>query len=662
MLKKLKYSVTFPSTGREFKNDIDFETGLTAITGANEGGKSLIMEMVRYSLFGAPALRGSAADYKTLQIEFIFNVGDQDYRVVRNKKDQHLYRGEDLIATSTSMLNSKIPSILGFGIKVFDIACSCNQGDIEALGNMKPTERKRMVDTVIGLDAIEEIEKWARSESRNFQNTAAALKSSADYLQPVKPVKPKPYVEAEKGVKDLEKLQEQVRRQSEIKGLLQNVVASPGALPPKPDTDLDLVQAREMTERQQGLKVHQNTLMQRFTNIPNVTHTLEILEAEAKKHTDMDKWFKSEREFKTRGPQPTIEYPDLKQASKDLELYEKVLDKLRLLEKGHNKCPECEHTWPIADMSAFENIPDEMNKPTMDRAKITKQESYWAAWVNWERKLPARPEEPTLSQMDIAFGRQSLEKAKEKAAIQKGLQEVQAEIDTIPVKIYDVMMSLAKWDADVTAHAAADETFKKWQKDEQKLQKEMVKYEGVIEKHTTLQSIIHSSQIYDSSLEAFTVAEAKYNEACKEVNDLLEKADHYQRAGKALTNLRVRVKQHLVPSLNKVASLLLSQMTGGQRNVVEVDENFNVQIDNQALNTLSGSGKSVANLAIRLGLGQVLTGKIFSVFMGDEIDSAMDKDRAGFTSDCLRGLTQMITQVVLVTHKEIEADNVVWII
>ena len=63
------------------------------------------------------------------------------------------------------------------------------------------------------------------------------------------------------------------------------------------------------------------------------------------------------------------------------------------------------------------------------------------------------------------------------------------------------------------------------------------------------------------------------------------------------------------------------------------------------------------NLAVRIGLGQVLTNKVFSVFMGDEIDAAMDAERAGFTAECLRGLTGTIKQVVLVSHKEHAADH-----
>jgi DNA repair exonuclease SbcCD ATPase subunit len=119
------------------------------------------------------------------------------------------------------------------------------------------------------------------------------------------------------------------------------------------------------------------------------------------------------------------------------------------------------------------------------------------------------------------------------------------------------------------------------------------------------------------------------------------------------------VKQFLVPSLNRVASILLSQMTGGTRTTVMIDEEFEIMIDGQPLNTLSGSGKAVANLAIRIALGQVLTSKVFPIFMADEIDAAMDQERSNFTTDCLRGLSSVISQVILVTHKRPDADNYV---
>jgi DNA repair exonuclease SbcCD ATPase subunit len=79
-------------------------------------------------------------------------------------------------------------------------------------------------------------------------------------------------------------------------------------------------------------------------------------------------------------------------------------------------------------------------------------------------------------------------------------------------------------------------------------------------------------------------------------------------------------------------------------------------VDGQAIDTLSGSGKAVANLALRIGLGQVLTNNVFSLFMGDEIDASMDKNRAEKTSQVLGTLKGRISQLLLVSHKFPAAD------
>ena len=65
-------------------------------------------------------------------------------------------------------------------------------------------------------------------------------------------------------------------------------------------------------------------------------------------------------------------------------------------------------------------------------------------------------------------------------------------------------------------------------------------------------------------------------------------------------------------------------MTGGQRQSISVDEEFDVTVDGQPLNTLSRSGKAVANLSMRIGLGQVLTNNVLSLFVGDKIDAGRE--------------------------------------
>jgi predicted ATPase len=46
VLNKLSYSVTFPTTGRTLAGEFEFKPGFGLINGANEQGKSVIIEVV----------------------------------------------------------------------------------------------------------------------------------------------------------------------------------------------------------------------------------------------------------------------------------------------------------------------------------------------------------------------------------------------------------------------------------------------------------------------------------------------------------------------------------------------------------------------------------------------------------------------------------------
>lgn len=150
-----------------------------------------------------------------------------------------------------------------------------------------------------------------------------------------------------------------------------------------------------------------------------------------------------------------------------------------------------------------------------------------------------------------------------------------------------------------------------------------------------------------------------YDEQKEKVDALDAKISDYDAAIIGLRNLKVSIKSYLVPSLNKVASAYLAQMTDGARSSVIISEDFEIRVDGQPMEALSGSAKAVANLAIRLALGQTLTNSVFSVLMADEIDASMDAQRAEYTAKCLRNLTGKIKQIIIISHKKLDADNYV---
>ena len=161
MITKLYLNNAFRHNDKTFT----FEKGLTGIIGPNESGKSLIVEMIRFALFGSMALRGKADDYKKLHVELWFAVKGSSYHVLRKGTKVELYRDLAPLASGTKPVNAAIIDTLGYDLTVFDVANACNQGGIEALSAMRPAERKAMVDKTIGLDVLDEVIKHCGDQS-----------------------------------------------------------------------------------------------------------------------------------------------------------------------------------------------------------------------------------------------------------------------------------------------------------------------------------------------------------------------------------------------------------------------------------------------------------------------------------------------------------------
>jgi DNA repair exonuclease SbcCD ATPase subunit len=264
MLKHLSYSVTFPSTGRTLAADVAFRPGFGVITGPNESGKTAHIEQVRFCLFGSAALRGKTEDYKSLKSELDLSIRGESYRICRTINSARLFRGKEEIAVGVRPVNEKLLKILGFGLDVFDVACVANQGEIERLGAMKPTERKRMVDTVVGLSLIDELARWAGEEALSLFREAEAIERTL--VAPVEPEQPDGYrpscgLEAE--IADLQRKQE---RLSALEGWLSHVRDEP--LAPKPPTTMTAAELKLLADRQTETRARRRLLEAELASLP----------------------------------------------------------------------------------------------------------------------------------------------------------------------------------------------------------------------------------------------------------------------------------------------------------------------------------------------------------------------------------------------------------
>lgn len=649
--------------GRMFVQHHKLQPGFGAITGPNESGKSMLLEVARFLLFGAKALRGVAADYTSFQAAGELSVRGQQLRIEKSLTNAKLFIDGELVVRGTAPVNARLREIFGFGLQIFDVANSINQGEIEALQTMGPAKRAKLIGGVIGLDKIDDLMKYANDTALGHDRAAKTVEAAL--VPPSCPPEPEGYpnrtimqdflYQAEKDQRELDQVTGQLMAPAPVEPL------APG---PRP-TDLTQVTLSNMMRdnvRHRELTAEQGRLL--TIDVPAAEAALDAYEA----------WDRAQA-FLRRNPAPTMTCTDAKKALADyqtLDQWEVAHTQRKLITQLEHQldhldeatCPSCDYTFTL-DAGLAADIADKLEAARAafvepDRVVEKPLISRHAAQDHLDRQAEiqellaeralneAVPEAPAPQ-----YSRLDLERydPSRKAAID-------AELATLDVmwQAEEMLTTLRAWETATEAYGPALAAYEEAIAERARLQerKEYCSYAPA--RLAELRPIVGAYAPYEQAMERYHHDKMAYDQRVTAVAEMRAAAEKWRAAKDALAVLRTKIKQHLYPSLAKAASVLLAGMTNGARRSVEIDDDFEVLVDGQRLETLSGSGKAVANLSIRLGLGQVLTHKALPVIFADEIDASMDADRAAATQDIVRKCAQRVSQLLLVSHKTPEAD------
>ena len=652
MLRKLYLDNCFLHNDRTFV----FDKGLTAITGKNESGKSLIAEMVRFALFGSKALRGESSDYNNLHVELDFDVKEDSYKVIRKKGNAQLFRDDTQIASGTSVVNKVIPEILGYDLQVFDTANSCNQGSVEALSDMRPTERRKMVDQTIGLNVLDELLTWVGEQSLVNKRLVDTLEPTLE--KPDKPEKPENYRSLDKLRKDLNELDAKVATKNRLSGLLTNAPENPGDRPKGTDNKT----AKQLSESAEARRITVEeiaSLSRKIAQCEPPTITVEQIADLVKQYEDHSTYV----QFTANNPKPIYTLKKLnhfRKLHKAMDDYKRIKGRQKWLEEQLQQmqgelvtCPECSHDFSLAP-EMFYNFKKELDElvipkePTEESPLQIDQINNQSNWIEVWIDAPAATDDPGCTKQELAEQTHLNEILPKRHGWETELEKLQANLseEISP----DLINQLAIWEREIAVYDDYADKVKDWTA-------ELSKLSSVETKLASTRKVFDECSIYETLNEFYKVNLTKFDDLTVTIQGYKDNAKAFSEAKVVIQGVKTEIKTLLLPSLNTVASRFLEQMTGGERSIVEIDEDFEILIDGTKLITLSGSGRAVANLAIRLALGQVLTNRVFSVFIADEVDASMDDERAAYTAECLRRLTDLIGQVMLITHKYPEADQ-----
>jgi len=184
--------------------------GLTGILGANESGKSTVVEAIEWILFGARATRGTvksirwtgAVGRQIARGELVFEVGGAVYRCKRTENDATLkIEGRAApIASSLTGVDSMVPQILGMDLDEFAATYLCRQKDLNRLASMGGTERNQFVLKTMGVGKVDRALKACRSVKNNLKNEVQGLKEGLGEREPLEEEKRVAAEAADQGV------------------------------------------------------------------------------------------------------------------------------------------------------------------------------------------------------------------------------------------------------------------------------------------------------------------------------------------------------------------------------------------------------------------------------------------------------------------------------
>lgn len=695
MLKNIKFSVQISNDGKpvfELENfEYSFAKGLTAITGPNGAGKSMVPEMVLYALFGSKQLRGKSDDYKRLDVTLEAMVKGSDIIVERVKGNATLTVNGLPTASGTVAVNKAITDLFGYSPDVFNVANVAKQGEIEKLGDMKPADRKRLVDEVVGVNVLDALEVYLTGEHKAARSVAEALGDLSPL--PVEPVLDSLYTkDTVDGV--LASLRVTASEKARLTSIANRALAPKPVEPVRPSVT-------ESLEALQTAEQERNRISGQLTEIESQRSALGVngnrpeapvapafIDQEADITANMLKRSEVAGELRAKQNQLTAlensrptSIADLVEESIPLRkaacaTYAQYLANLELREALRetsvpHDCPKCSHHWEDADprLAELEAMP-EVEHPGYTIAQL---ENHERALVVDRNATAIRAEIEALTAELSAIGNPAekldsindYRRRVDSYSKYAKYDELTAKIATITVP-ESVQPNIAELNTYNLAHASWLMQSTDWEKsraeiEAAKAELATARYTADIESQIADFTLERDKHIrHETELKNFTIEVERITKANERIQINANNIDQWKRCREAVRLLRAKVKGFLLPSLNKSASHLLGEMTNSQFTAIQVSEEFEITVDGQRMETLSGGGKAVANLALRLALGQVLTNRVFSVVMLDEIDASCDDARAASMAAAVRTLSDrdIIQQIILISHKQgIDADH-----
>lgn len=713
------HSLTMKNWAKHHERTFYFEEGLNMIRGLNEGGKSLIFEAIDYALHGSVALRLPVSMYpNNLSSELELTIRGNRYRIQRSPKMAILtdVATDTVLAKGTKPVDQEIRKILGYSRSVFMVSNYSSQGAIHQLSNLKPAERKKVIDNVVGLTAVEEVIADHKLELSALNKVLAGYKARIPETVPVKPERELPdNVSSQKMY-----LREEMTRVNGFISRQENIsVTRARLLANKPEQlHFDEVRLQKMlipagvdraaaAYHDATLASKKETLANQQAQIekekapavypePNRQYLVEGLTAEIvlnykQKRKSLTEKIESAMEArnaldtKKQGMKyyPQSELDEIFQADK---LYNDWLRVQDLKSKGSLTCDNCGSEIHLMKdhLAQYGHVPDQVVKPDVEYyAAVKANEAYdkisneFAEACENVIGLMADRDELDLQwnysdyQLEMHFQtvkaiedwQRSLKEYEDYkfrvGSLKDSCEKLEAEIIELELNWYD--------EKTLADNFYAIDEFAKLEKQNASLLVWQTNYDALPEYAGDEAVALAKQELKEiNEQEADLLAleyewdiykrdKAAYDDVYSEYETAKTQVDAEKDVIDTLQLYKAKIKSTILPSVNSVASSWIQRMSLGKHASVTLTDDMEILVNDEPIEALSISGRALGHLSLRMALGQVLTNSIFPVFMADEVDDSMRNERAQAVLDSLvKMLDGSVKQIIMISHRELE--------
>lgn len=710
------------------------EEGITGIFGQNGAGKTSILTAVMFALYGVrpkginvTALRRIGSDKEECSVSVVFKHLGQQVEIIRELKGSanrvvvNIYvDGQAETVTSVGAADKWVTKRLGIDAEGFLTAFVVRQKELDAFVQALPSERKKIIEKLAGVETINNALKAAREDEKDSRKTVDILPGSQDQVDAAGADVDYFSDEAEKAASSLSltraSLEAINEERTELFKTIQTLRDSATAVERLnnkiaqleseiPDLESQINRVAYVTEISAEDDVQ--SLRDRYKEISDKVNSLR--EKQAHMAHQLKQATARKQELSTKLEQATTEITRVQSAYAGITLetlQNEINDNIQL--QGDNKvrigqltsqnseleesvrmlegtadCPTCQThlSNPEALISQFkatveankkevQNLKDSIDNLRNRHVELSGDLNSLIRVSTLEESVTKYNDE--LGQIDTMLSDMP-DFSKLETELANGAKEQE--------RIIELGSKAKTLNADRTLHASLVERRETALQElaEVKASQEKgnkgFKPKALEDAQKKLDSINTDFERLSRDINGFTAqhteAKVRFQTAKSTYTRAYEQWEKKKKlqeahASKTLTTdmlekFRQETVSSIAPELSDNATELISAMTNGDFTEIKLDDDFSASlVDAQGIERpvawLSGGEESAVALALRLGVASLITGGTPELLWLDEPLTAQDKDRRASILSMIRSLPT--NQILLINHAQ-EAQDIV---